>query len=288
MSVDGAPATQFTMAPVVVIRGDGGPRIAGLGPGARRAPVVTPLPPATTAIDMPILVYHHVVPELPADPDQASISVTVDAFNEQLAELKDEGYDSVTAAELTNHLYYGLPLPEKPVMLTFDDGYDDALIHATHALDAYGMIGTFGIVSGFIGSPGYLTWDQVREMRDAGMEIISHSATHPGLGGVGPEQLADEIAGSKQAIETEAGVPVQALIYPYGEPFATGTLEEQQSVKAELHADGYALAITNPLPGAYPDIYQDGATPYELKRLMVSPSMSIERFAVRLTGAELQ
>lgn len=288
IEIDGAPADAFLLAPIVVVPADSGPDIAGLGPAARRSPVMTPLPETTAAIDMPILVYHHVALEVPSDPEQASITVSTDQFDAELTLLESEGYTTVTAAELVNHLYYSLPLPPKPVLLTFDDGYDDAWANATRLLREHRMTGSFAVVTGFVGGEAYLTWDEVREMRDAGMEIVSHAVTHPDLGALPEEDARAEIVDSKATLEAELGVPVQTLIYPYGEPFAYGTEEAQERIKGVLRDVGYAAAITNPLPNSYPEIHQDGATPYEFNRLMVSPGMSPARFAARLTGAELE
>lgn len=255
--------------------------------GEAPSPIVTPDAPVTRTLNVPILVYHHVTPELPDDFEQRTITVTTGEFEAQLAELQSLGYRSISPPELANALFYGDPIPDKSVMLTFDDGYDDAYFYATPLLSHYGFGGVFGIVTGYVGNPGYLTWDQLREMRDAGMSLVSHSVTHPDLGGTTDEATAAEIRDSKERLEEELGVPVQTFIYPYGEPFAYGTEAAQQRAVLALAASGYAIAITNPLPGEWPDIEQDASHPFELSRIMVSTGMSLERFALRLTGTDI-
>jgi peptidoglycan/xylan/chitin deacetylase (PgdA/CDA1 family) len=288
LRADGKDVPEFSLARVVVAQEDGEWRVAGPGPAGRRAPVLTPPPAAEGTLEVPILVYHHVAPEPPQDWQERTITVTSAEFEEQLAHLRDSGYRSVALAELANALFYGLPVPELPVLLMFDDGYEDNYLHALPLLREYGFSGSFAIVTGFAGSPGYMDSDQWRAMRDAGMEIVSHSVTHPDLGTLGAEGLAREMAQSRADLEGQTGVPVQALVYPYGEPFAYGSEEAQHRVTAALREAGYAVGVTNPLPGSWPVITQDAALPYELKRVMVPGGMAISRFALRLAGDDVQ
>ncbi len=286
--VDGKDEPEFSLAPVVLVREGGEWRVAGLGPAARRGPVFTPVPQAQGTLDVPILVYHHVKPEWPEDFEQRTITVTSAAFESELALLRDSGYKTISVAELANALLYGLALPEKPVVLTFDDGYDDMYTYAFPLLQQYGFTGTFGLVTGYLGNPGYMTWDQVRQMSDAGNEMVSHSVNHTSLGAVTPEEAATEVRESRAALEKNLGQSAQILIYPYGEPFAHGSTETQETVVGVLREQGYAAAVTNPLPGAWPDLAQDASQPYQLRRIMVSGGMGLGRFAARLEGGDVQ
>ena len=77
----------------------------------------------------------------------------------------------MTLQQLFDGIYTGAPLPSKPVVLTFDDGYSDAFTDAFPLLRKYSFGGSFAIVTGFVGQPGYVNWDQVKQMAGSQMEI---------------------------------------------------------------------------------------------------------------------
>lgn len=288
LRADGRDVPEFSLAPVVVAQEEGEWRVVGLGPAARRAPSFAPAPSVQGSFNVPILVYHHVAPEWPADFEGRTITVLSADFERELAYMQGAGYRSITLAELANALFYGLPLPEKPVVLSFDDGYEDNFLYAFPLLQKYGFIGSFAVVTSFLGQPGYMSWDEVRQMTEAGMEFVSHSVGHVDLGAATLEVAAAEVRDSRKAIEEKTGRPVQALVYPYGEPFAHGSADAQERVVGLLRQEGYVLGVTNPLPNTRPEIRQDAALPYQLKRVMVSGGMGITRFAARLEGREPQ
>lgn len=288
LRADGRDVPEFSLVPVVVAEEEGEWRVAGLGPAGRRAPSFAPAPAAQGSLDVPILVYHHVAPEWPADFEGRTITVLSADFEGELAYMQGAGYRSITLAELANAMFYGLPLPEKPVILTFDDGYEDNFLYAFPLLQKYGFVGSFAVVTSFLDHPGYMSWDEVRQMTQAGMEFVSHSANHVDLGAATAEAAAAEVRESRKAIQEKASQPVQALVYPYGEPFAHGSGEAQARVVEILRQEGYAVGVTNPLPNTWPEIKQDAAAPYQLNRVMVSGGMGLTRFAARLEGREPQ
>jgi peptidoglycan/xylan/chitin deacetylase (PgdA/CDA1 family) len=133
-----------------------------------------------------------------------------------------------------------------------------------------------------------MSWDELRQMTQAGMEVVSHSANHTDLGAATAEAATAEVRESRKAIQEKISQPVQALVYPYGEPFAHGSAEAQARVVEILRQEGYVVGVTNPLPNTWPQIKQDAAAPYQLKRVMVSGGMGLTRFAARLEGREPQ
>ncbi|HEU4760378.1 MAG TPA: polysaccharide deacetylase family protein [Dehalococcoidia bacterium] len=288
LRVAGRVAPEFSLAPLALVQENGHWRVAGVGPAARRAPAVFPPPASTAALSVPTLVYHHVSQETPADFEQRTITVASAAFEDQLAYLQQSGYHTITTAELANALFYGLPLPDKPVLLTFDDGYQDAFTDAFPILQRYGFSGVFALITGFVGGAGYLTWDQVQSMSGAGMEFVSHTVHHVDLGSVPAEAAGDELRQSRADLEAHLGRPVQVLVYPYGEPFAHGTPEQQQAIVQLLRQEAYVAAFANPLPNSPPDITQHADLPYQLARVMVSGGLPLNRFAARLEGSDLQ
>jgi peptidoglycan/xylan/chitin deacetylase (PgdA/CDA1 family) len=125
--------------------------------------------------------YHH-VGDLPPDADaiRKSLTVSQERFDEQMKFLAEQGYTTIHIADLVKHLQTGAPLPNKPIILTIDDGYDDNYTNVFPTLKDFGFEGTFFIVGAptDYGSPGYLRWEQILEMYENGMEIGAHSLTH--------------------------------------------------------------------------------------------------------------
>ncbi|HTW51595.1 MAG TPA: polysaccharide deacetylase family protein, partial [Stellaceae bacterium] len=162
---------------------------------------------------IPILVYHHVVP----DHAPGVLYVTPDGFEQHLRFLSDNGYQSVSFADLADSLEYGLPLPERPVILSFDDGWENQFEHGFPLLQKYGFGATFYIVSGYVDHENFMTTDQLRAMMAAGMTIGCHSHTHPSLPSLGTgARLKDEVAGSKAWLEDHFGIAIDTFAYPYG------------------------------------------------------------------------
>jgi peptidoglycan/xylan/chitin deacetylase (PgdA/CDA1 family) len=191
-----------------------------------------PLRPAPAAVEIPIMLYHHVVP----GGGSPVLYVTPGGFEQQLQFLQSNGYQSVSFADLANCLEYGTPLPERPVILSFDDGWENQYQYAFPLLQKYGFAGTFYVVSGYIDHQNFMTTEQLKTMMAAGMVIGGHSHTHPALAGIGSGRLHDEIAGSKAWLEDRLGVAIDSFAYPYGS-YSSATV-------AAVKAAGYRTART--------------------------------------------
>jgi len=151
--------------------------------------------PART-LKLPILMFHH-AGETPAGADELRQGLTVSTadLEAQMAYLKQAGYQPVTEAQLFKALYSGEALPAKPVMLTFDDGYTDNYQVVAPILEKYGFTATFYIITDMVGNPEHMTWEQVVALDRKGMDIGSHSATHPDLTTIDATSLQTEVAG---------------------------------------------------------------------------------------------
>ena len=191
-----------------------------------------PLQPAPDAIEIPILVYHHVVP----GGGSPVLYVTPGGFEQQLQFFQSNGYQSISFADLADCLEYGAPLPERPVILSFDDGWENQYQHAFPLLQKYGFTGTFYVVSGYIDHQNFMTTEQLKTMMAAGMVIGGHSHTHPALAGAGSARLHDEVASSKAWLEDRLGVAIDSFAYPYGS-YSAATV-------AAVKAAGYRTART--------------------------------------------
>lgn len=250
------------------------------GPTPTRPPLVlvTEAPWAGPA-NIPILMYHHVTDAPPTSEMNARLTVTEADFARQLAYLRCAGYYSITLSQLFDSMYNGAPLPEKPVILTFDDGYADAYAGAFPHLNGFGFGGTFAIVTGWVGQPAYLTWAQIQEMAAAGMEMAAHSVSHPDFGVQPDDVVLDQLSRSRRDLEEKLGQPVAFFVYPAGEPFRSGTAERQAQVVAMVQEAGYRGALT-----AKWNLAQDPAAPFALNRVRVSGGVDIGKFAENMGG----
>lgn len=163
--------------------------------------------------------YHYIsVPPADADIYRRDLSVTPADFEAQLAWLRSQGYQSITLNDLVYHLSLGWPLPDRPVILTFDDGYRDNYTNAFPLLEKYGYVGTFFLVTAPIdfGDPAYMSWEMVKEMHRAGMDFQPHGYRHFDLHGKDIDFLIFEILAPKEAIEARIGETTYFFSYPSG------------------------------------------------------------------------
>ena len=221
---------------------------------------------------VPILMYHYISEPPPgADIYRRDLSVTPANFEQQLRYLAENGYTTITLKDLVYHLTQGYPLPERPVILTFDDGYQDNFFHAYRLLRCSKSVGTFFLITSFIDEnrPGYLTWGQVRVMRQGGMEFGSHTYTHPDLRGQSVDYLVWQIVGSQEAIAERIEEPVRFFSYPAG--------SYDQQVIDVLRSAGFWAAVTTQQGD---EQTSDGL--FELKRIRIRGDDTLEQFAAKL------
>ncbi len=170
-------------------------------------------------IDLPILVYHIVRPSYPDDSAAVrALALTPEAFDAEMLYLHTAGYRIISFEDLENYFQTGKPLPGKAVIISFDDGWSDQYKYAFPILKKYHYTATFFVFTNPIGRNGFLTWDQLKEMRDAGMTIGNHSRSHPYLNTITDRYtLWDEVYGSKLVLEKELGIAINQFAYPFGQ-----------------------------------------------------------------------
>jgi len=167
--------------------------------------------PRTDRAAIPILLYHHVA-------DEAGVwYVSTQHFNDQMRYLNTQGFSSISMEQYLDHVQNDTLFPNQSVVLTFDDGYLDNYLYAFPVLRRYGLHATFFIIAERIGQPGYMTWPQIIEMQNAGMEIGAHTLTHPFLTKHSATVAFWEIAASRWAIFAHTNVLPSVFAYPYND-----------------------------------------------------------------------
>jgi len=224
------------------------------------------LPNPSQVVKLPIMMFHH-IGDPPAGADEIRIGLTLPAaeFDAQMSYLKQAGYQPVTQTQLFKSIFEGVPLPPKPVLLTFDDGYADNYQLAVPILQKYGFTATFNIITGMVGNPDYMTWDQVVELDRQGLEIGSHTASHPDLTLLSAADLNLELTGSAESLKSHLGHPVYWLCYPAG--------KYDEDVLKYARAAGYLLAVTTK-----PGENQSSDEPLALLRYRVRSDTTVEEF----------
>ena len=150
--------------------------VAGCGLLSQKTEPTSSVPPAKEVkmvhpTGIPVLMYHKV-----GDDKDNDAVIREDLFREQMKFLKDNGYNPLTMDQLYDYVVNGAAVPEKPVVLTFDDGYADTYSIVYPIMKEYGFPATVFINPGDVGTR--LTWDQVREMHKNGITISNHGFQH--------------------------------------------------------------------------------------------------------------
>src|SRR5438067_11618658 len=174
-----------------------------------------------------VLMYHK-VNDLPGNP----LTMPVSLFDEQMDQLRELGYTVVDLDAVLAHYVEGLPLPQRAVLITFDDGYYDNLENAARVLQKYGYPAVLFVPLGYLGdrlplpheerlaAQGILNrtidWDEVSELEQAGIRIESHGISHRPLADLEVDEAARAIALSKFRLGERAGRPARAASYVKG------------------------------------------------------------------------
>lgn len=167
---------------------------------------------------------YHYIRSLPVNtPDKLGygLSVAPRLFDEQLSYLNRARFTSVSLDQVVAHMVHGAPLPPRPVVLSFDDGYEDFYTTAFPLLRKHHLTATTYLVVNFLGKPRYMTWRQAREIQDAGMEIGAHTMDHLDLTIQPLAQARHQILDSAVLLRRRLAAPVRTFAYPSGRYNAT-------------------------------------------------------------------
>jgi peptidoglycan/xylan/chitin deacetylase (PgdA/CDA1 family) len=232
-----------------------------------------------SGIRLPVLLYHHVGPLRPGT--FATLTVSPQKFRSQVEWLFRNGYQAITARDWWRCCSEGKELPKKPVLLTFDDGYEDLAEFAFPILKQHGFGATVFIVTSQIG--GTNAWDQnngsaaAHDLLNAedilywtrdGIEFGSHSVTHPDMTALSEQALDVEAGASSRELSAVLGQEVCSFAYPYG---------RMNAVVREAVNRNYRLAFTTEA-----GMNHLGSDLFSLKRTMVQSSDSLLDLRLRV------
>lgn len=218
---------------------------------------------------VPILAYHQV------NDDGGKYSISIANFSQQMEYLTQQGYTAVTVEELADFMTGKGSLPPKPIVITFDDGYNDNLSNALPVLEKYGLRATVFIITDKVGQDGYLTWDEIRQMKKRGTEIGSHTHEHLALSDLDTPGKVKQVTESKAILEQQLAAPINVLAYPYGSFDST--------LFDILQTAGYKGACTG-ING----LNKSGGNVYALKRINVGRDrIGLAEFRLRLLRANV-
>ncbi|MFY9560996.1 MAG: polysaccharide deacetylase family protein [Terriglobales bacterium] len=218
------------------------------------------------------LMYHEL--ELPgrklvqSEPGYVRYILPLETFRSQMAWMKKSGYHGLNVSEAVRY-------PQDPsVCITFDDGCETDLLVAAPVLREFGFRATFYLTAGHIGTPGYLSADQVRELNALGFEIGCHSMTHPYLSDLSDPGLKREVMEAKLQIEAIVGHPIEHFSCPGGR-YDQRTLDTARGAGFRTVANSRFHANTS------------GTNLYELGRVAVLRDLPLNAFAATCQGRGL-
>lgn len=233
--------------------------------------------------DIPILMYHSISKS--GNPRFKDLCVPPALFSAQIDYLYHRAYTFLNVTQLVNALTGKAPLPERPVVLTFDDGFADFYLNALPILSRYNITATLYITTGFVESTSgwlrweretgqpMLTWSQIAEINDSDIECGVHTHSHPKLDILPLAMARNDILRSKDLLEQHLGQEVTSFAYPFG----YYTPDVRQLVKQAGFTS--ACAVNFAMCSAKADRFA-------LERLMVTPSMDINTFHALFTTSK--
>lgn len=209
-------------------------------------PTPTPTPKPLTFAEMnalygpcvylPTLMYHHVQDmDVARGKNQQNLTVATATFREQMQYLKSKGYQTVSLNDLISFFDQGVSIPQKTILLTFDDGYEDNFLYAFPILKEIGFKATIFTTTGLVNNYDYLNWDQISEMAGYGISFANHTWSHKNVK-VEQSTLEMEVKTADTQLSERGYNSPKVFAYPYG-------LESTQAIKL-LQDLNYQLAFS--------------------------------------------
>lgn len=217
---------------------------------------------------VPVLYYHSI------DPSESNeVILSPQKLKAQLQYIKDSGYTTLTMTELNDYISKHTPIPEKSIVITFDDGYKDNYTNAFPILKELDMKATIFVITSVIDDGYYLSKNEIKELSDYGIDIQSHTVKHLHLNTLSYEEQLQELKSSKETLEAITNKPVISVAYPFGD-------HDENTLKA-AKAAGYTLGFLTDKGLAKPT-----SQSISLNRIYVSSAYSMDTFKERLLNTK--
>ena len=235
-------------------------------------------------MNIPILLYHSVSDQ--ADSLYQPWAISPQVFESHVAYLYNQGFQPMTVDDVAQAISSkGAGIPERPVLITFDDGMADFLSHALPILRKYHFPATLFITTGYVGQTSswlerkdeqilpMLSWDEVASLGD--VCLGAHSHTHPQMDIIPLSQAKDEICSSKRLLEQQLGFPINTFAFPHG--------YHTQKLKELIKEEGFTSACI-----VEHTMATDTADVYALPRIIITSGVTITTLKKYLQGVGLR
>ena len=221
-------------------------------------------------LKVPVILYHNIAENTGEEYYDPYLNIPADLFEAHIRTLKEAGYNAITYEQYYNYVINDAPLPEKPIIITFDDGYSSNYIYAYPILKKYNTKATIFVITDRRGlalsKNPHFSWNQAREMADSGIiDIQSHTHSHQAATTLSDFDLVFELKTSKRMIENKLGRKCSVLAFPFGD---AGEREIEAAKKA-----GYL--VVNKVGDWGANAKSDGVD--ALKRITVRADWSADR-----------
>lgn len=173
---------------------------------------------AEAATAVPILMYHYIRDySNPKDTTGEGLSVSPAVFDQEMGWLASKGYTPISLDTMYAIFAHKAQASAKPIVITFDDGYIDLYVNAYPILKKYGFHAVSFVITGFVGQPAFLSWNNISEMQSSGVFTFeSHTVNHAYLPGVSYSAALKELQNSKSMLQSHTGYTVNFIAYPFG------------------------------------------------------------------------
>ncbi|MGO9991007.1 MAG: polysaccharide deacetylase family protein [Steroidobacteraceae bacterium] len=233
-----------------------------------------------TAPEVPILMYHGIDDDGPIE--LAPYRIPPAAFESQLSYLAGHGYYSISLEDWTGAIADRRKLPGRPIIISFDDGYLNFLQNAWPLLERAGFTATMFVVTDKVGQTAdwdavtgdylqLMTWENLRSLRDRGLMIGSHTATHRSLPTLSTADIVSEGERARRRLREELGIDVTSIAFPFG--------HTDERVREALSQAGYSIAV-----GTWGGISTLLSDPLNLPRIEIFPQDDLSAFADKIAG----
>ena len=239
----------------------------------------------SNGLKIPILMYHSIAGDTDDHLHPYYRTVTTpETFAMQMAYLSQSGYRALTLSEAVS-LFHGEPNGEplrRPVVITFDDGFEDFYSAAFPILERYGFKATVFLTSALIGKTFVtgrqcLSAGEIKELAGKGIEFGSHTVNHPQLRALSKDEIINELTGSKAAIEDLIGAPVSLFSYPYG--FPEEDIDFTRNLGTLMTETGYTAGVTTAI-----GLARVGDNIMFLRRLPINDKDDLSLLQIKLEG----